>query len=236
MFRMLLDTLSDYDDLGDAVASDLANDRMRRCFAACGLGRLAAVDGAVVVTVRGALRGASASVPVGISLGSASFRVDRAAFAVDGDGYAQLVGILAAYDLDGDGAHVWIVPDGFLASLSPVEDIWEADGGGYFSHESMCVLNTSSRATRCTLEVFFEDESMPPFSHAFSVDAHQSAHYRLDRLKDDAGEPLIPKDSPVSYKITSLDTPVVVQGSRILTSGRSSEFGSFGTAMAWTPQ
>jgi hypothetical protein len=236
MFRTLLDGLTDYEGLGDADVSDLLNDRMRACFAACGLGRLAIVDGTAVVNVRGALRDASAAVPTGISLGASCFRVASETFTAEGDGYAQLEGILAAYDLDGDGAHVWIVPDGFMASLSPVEEIWEADGGGYFSHESMCVLNTSARATRCTLEVFFEDEAMAPFTHSFSVAAHQSAHYRLDKLKDDDGEPLIPKDSPVSYKITSLDTPVVVQGSRILTSGRSSEFGSFGTAMGWTPQ
>ncbi len=236
MFRSLLAGLADYDGLPDAVASDLLNDRMRACFAACGLGRLAVADGSVVVNVRGARRDASASAPDGIALGASCFHVDPAAFTVDGDGYAQLDQVLVAYDLDGDGAHMWIVPDGFMASLSPVEEIWEADGGGYFSHESMCVLNTSDRATRCTLEVFFEDATVAPFTHQFSVAGRQSAHYRLDKLKGDDGEPLIPKDSPVSYKITSLDTPVVVQGSRILTSGRSSEFGSFGTAMAWTPQ
>jgi hypothetical protein len=50
------------------------------------------------------------------------------------------------------------------------------------------------------------------------------------------GEPLIAKDAPVSYKITSLDSRIVVQGSRILTSGEDSIFASFGTVMAWCPQ
>jgi len=205
------------------------------CFAACGLGRLAVSGDNIVINVRGTLREDSAATPPGVTLGASSIRVYAPALHVDGDGYDQLNAILAAYDLDGDGAHVWIIPDGFMASLSPVEEIWEGEGGGYFSHESMCVLNTSARPTRCTLEVFFEDPERDPFTHAFDVAAHQSSHYRLDKLKADDGSPLIPKDCPVSYKITSLDTPVVVQGSRILTSGRGSEFGSFGTAMGWTP-
>jgi hypothetical protein len=58
----------------------------------------------------------------------------------------------------------------------------------------------------------------------------------LDKLKDVNGEPLIAKDAPVSYKITSLDSRIVVQGSRILTSGEDSIFASFGTVMAWCPQ
>lgn len=236
MFRMLLDGLADYDRCADDAKTDLLNDRMRACFAACGLGRLAVAGDAVVINVRGKRTDASTPMPAGVTPGTSSFHVDTSVFEPDGDGYAQLRAVLAAYDMDGDGAHVWIVPDGFMASLSPVEEIWEGEGGGYFSHESMCVLNTSARPTRCTLEVFFEDASRPPFTHAFDVAPHQSSHYRLDKLKDEDGSPLIPKDCPVSYKITSLDTPVVVQGSRILTSGRGSEFGSFGTAMAWTPQ
>ena len=61
-------------------------------------------------------------------------------------------------------------------------------------------------------------------------------HYRLDKLKAENDDPLIAKDQPTSYKITSLSAKVVVQGSRILTSGDHSEFASFGTVIAWTPQ
>ncbi|MEO2005786.1 MAG: sensory rhodopsin transducer [Candidatus Poribacteria bacterium] len=236
MFRMLLEGLADYAPCSDDAKTDLLNDHMHACFAACGLGRLAVAGDVVVVNVRGKRADASASMPAGVSAETSSFLVDTSAFELEGDGYDQLDDILAAYDRDGDGAFVWIIPDGFLASLSPVEKIWEGEGGGYFSHESICVLNTSARTTRCTLEVFSEEPTRPPFTHAFEVAPHQSSHYRLDKLKGDDGSPLIPKDCPVSYKITSLDTPVVVQGSRILTSGRGSEFGSFGTAMAWTPR
>jgi hypothetical protein len=143
---------------------------------------------------------------------------------------------LKCYSSEGDGAYVWIIPDGYMAALTPVEQEWEAHGGGYFSHESICISNTADNDTRCLLEVLYEDPALENVSCEFEVPAHRSVHYRLDQLKDENGEPLIAKDAPVSYKITSCDTRVVVQGSRILTSGENSVFASFGTVMAWCPQ
>ena len=143
---------------------------------------------------------------------------------------------LKSYTSDGDGAYVWVIPDGYMAALTPAEQEWEARGGGYFSHESICISNTADRDTRCLLEVLYEDPTLKNVSCEFDVPAHRSVHYRLDKLKDENGEPLIAKDAPVSYKITSRDARVVVQGSRILTSGENSAFASFGTVMAWCPQ
>ncbi len=143
---------------------------------------------------------------------------------------------LTHYDFDGDGAYVWLIPDGYMAALTLTEQVWERDGGGYFSHESICISNTSDRGTRCLLEVLYEGPSMENVSCEFDVPAHRSVHYRLDKLKDENGAPLIAKDAPVSYKITSRDARIVVQGSRILTSGEKSAFASFGTVMAWSPQ
>ena len=143
---------------------------------------------------------------------------------------------LKSYASDGDGAYVWVIPDGYMAALTPAEQEWEAHGGGYFSHESICISNTADRDTRCLLEVLYEDPSLENVSCKFAVSAHRSVHYRLDKLKDENGEPLIAKDAPVSYKVTSRDTRIVVQGSRILTSGENSAFASFGTVMAWCPQ
>ena len=143
---------------------------------------------------------------------------------------------LKSYASDGDGAYVWVIPDGYMAALTPAEQEWEEHGGGYFSHESICISNTADIDTRCLLEVLYEDPAMENVSCEFDVPAHRSVHYRLDKLKDADGEPLIAKDAPVSYKITSRDARVVVQGSRILTSGENSIFASFGTVMAWSPQ
>ena len=143
---------------------------------------------------------------------------------------------LKAYTSDGDGAYVWVIPDGYMAALTPAEQAWEQHGGGYFSHESICISNTADIGTRCVLEVLYEDLAMQNVSCEFEVPAHRSVHYRLDKLTDDNGESLIAKDAPVSYKITSRDARVIVQGSRILTSGENSIFASFGTVMAWCPQ
>lgn len=143
---------------------------------------------------------------------------------------------LKSYTSDGDGAYVWVIPDGYMAALTPAEQEWEAHGGGYFSHESICISNTADRGTGCLLEVLYEDPDLENVSCEFEVPAHRSVHYRLDKLKDENGEPLIAKDAPVSYKITSRDARIVVQGSRILTSGENSVFASFGTVMAWCPQ
>ena len=142
---------------------------------------------------------------------------------------------LKAYSSDGDGAYVWVIPDGYMAALTPAEQEWEQHGGGYFSHESICISNTADIDTRCVLEVLYEDITLENVSCEFDVPAHRSVHYRLDKLKAANGEPLIAKDAPVSYKITSRDARVVVQGSRILTSGENSAFASFGTVMAWCP-
>ena len=143
---------------------------------------------------------------------------------------------LKSYASDGDGAYVWIIPDGYMAALTPAEQAWEAHGGGYFSHESICISNTADIDTRCLLEVLYEDPALENVSCEFDVPAHRSVHYRLDKLESENGEPLIAKDAPVSYKVTSREARVVVQGSRILTSGESSAFASFGTVMAWCPQ
>ncbi|MCZ7645106.1 MAG: sensory rhodopsin transducer [Planctomycetota bacterium] len=148
---------------------------------------------------------------------------------------AELKQALAEFVLDGEGAHVWIVPDGYMAALSENERRWAREGGGYFSHESMCVQNTGARAARCELFVYFEAPGREILRHAFEVPANRSIHLRLDLIPGMGGEPFVPKSMPVGYKIVSYDAPVVVQGSRILTSGQGSEFGSFGTTMAWTP-
>ena len=142
---------------------------------------------------------------------------------------------LKSYTSEGDGAYVWIIPDGYMASLSPTEHQWEQHGGGYFSHESICISNTADIDTSCLLEVLYEDTDIENVRCEFNVPAQRSVHYRLDKLKDSAGNPLIAKDAPVSYRITSRDARIVVQGSRILTSGENSMFASFGTVMAWCP-
>ncbi|MBM3214458.1 hypothetical protein FJZ36_06050 [Candidatus Poribacteria bacterium] len=235
MLRQIAVALEEYDGLPVPIQGRLLNDLTADCAAAMGIGEIAVIgDRKIIANVRGSLRETGRGI-VGVSFGPHTIRIDFEQLRVADDGYEQLRQLLAHFDMDGDGSYIWFVPDGYMASLSEVEKVWEKHGGGYFSHESICVLNTASRPTDCILEAFYEDTSLKPVSARFTVQPKQSVHYRLDKLTAADGSPLIRKDAPTSYKLTSLHTRVIVQASRILTSGRSSEFGSFGTTMAWTP-
>lgn len=234
-FETLLKTIDDYEEAG-LMDLDTITELLNRTFgdwlASQGVSRIDMLSPVHLwFTVQGALKQPN-------SLRGIAF-YDRF-FIVDIDKVREnpecLADAIQCYSSDGDGAYVWVIPDGYMAALTPAEQEWEVHGGGYFSHESICISNTADCATRCHLEVLYEDISLDNVSCEFEVPAHSSVHYRLDKLKGEDGEPLIVKDAPVSYKITSRDARVVVQASRILTSGEGSTFASFGTVMAWCPQ
>lgn len=228
-------TIEDYKLMGISnleTLSTLLNDTFGDWLASQGISQLRMLgDKTVCLNVRGKLKH-TASV-IGIKTHSRFLVISLDQVEDNPEAIAEA---LKCYSSDGDGAYVWIIPDGYMAALTPAEQEWEAHGGGYFSHESICISNTADRDTRCLLEVLYEDTTLENVSCEFEVPAHRSVHYRLDQLKDANGEPLIAKDAPVSYKITSRDTRIVVQGSRILTSGENSMFASFGTVMAWSPK
>ena len=235
-FETLMKTINNYGEAGLVhleTATALLNNTFGDWLASQGVSRIDLLSPRYLwFTVQGELKQTHA-VP-GIKLYNRFFLLDRDEVKVkDAKVIAEA---LKCYSSDGDGAYVWIIPDGYMAALTPTEQEWEAHGGGYFSHESICISNTADKGTRCLLEVLYEDTALENVSCEFEVAAHRSVHYRLDQLKAANGEPLIAKDAPVSYKITSHDTRIVVQGSRILTSGENSTFASFGTVMAWCPQ
>ncbi|MCY4567673.1 MAG: sensory rhodopsin transducer [Candidatus Poribacteria bacterium] len=234
-FETLMKTINNYGEAGLVdlnTLTALLNNAFGDWLASQGISRVDMVAPRYLwFTVQGELKQTHA-VP-GIKLYDRFFVVDRREIHENPKAIADA---LTYYSSDGDGAYVWIVPDGYMAALTPAEQGWEAHGGGYFSHESICISNTADRGTCCLLEVLYEDPALKNVSCEFEVPAHRSVHYRLDMLKTENGDPLIAKDAPVSYKITSRDTRVVVQGSRILTSGENSTFASFGTVMAWCPQ
>ena len=235
-FEILMETINDYGRAGLVhleTVTALLNKTFGDWLASQGVSRVDLLSPRYLwFSVQGKLEQPE-PVP-GIELHSRFFVVDRNQ--VKTKNSEVIADALKCYTSDGDGAYVWIIPDGYMAALTPAEQAWEQYGGGYFSHESICISNTADIDTRCVLEVLYEDPAMQNVSCEFDVFAHRSVHYRLDKLKDDNGEPLIAKDAPVSYKITSRDARVVVQGSRILTSGENNAFASFGTVMAWCPQ
>lgn len=233
-FGQLLTTIQDYKQsiLDLETLTTLLNDTFGDWLASQGVSHLMMLgDNTLCLNVRGELK--HTTFVDGIKTRSRFLVVSLDKV---NDNPEAIADALKSYSSDGDGAYVWVIPDGYMAALTPAEQEWEAHGGGYFSHESICISNTADRGTRCLLEVLYEDPALENVSCEFEVPAHRSVHYRLDQLKREDGEPLIAKDAPVSYKITSRDARVVVQGSRILTSGENSTFASFGTVMAWCPQ
>ncbi|MYB93061.1 hypothetical protein F4054_05985 [Candidatus Poribacteria bacterium] len=232
-FKTLLATIQDYKQAGISLETltTLLNDAFGDWLASQGVSHLMMLgDNTVCLNVRGKLKHAHPA--SGIKFRSRFLVISLDEVEEEPETIAEA---LKSYTSDGDGAYVWIIPDGYMAALTPAEQEWEKHGGGYFSHESICISNTADIDTRCLLEVLYEDITLENVSCEFDVPAHRSVHYRLDKLMDEKGEPLIAKDAPVSYKITSRDARVVVQGSRILTSGENSAFASFGTVMAWCP-
>lgn len=233
-FEHLLTTIQDYKQsiLDLETLTTLLNDTFGDWLASQGVSHLMMLgDNTLCLNVRGELKHTTFVDGIKTRSRFLVISLDKV-----NDNPEAIADALKCYSSDGDGAYVWVIPDGYMAALTPAEQEWEAHGGGYFSHESICISNTADKDTRCLLEVLYEDPALENVSCEFEVPAHRSVHYRLDQLKREDGEPLIAKDAPVSYKITSRDARVVVQGSRILTSGENSTFASFGTVMAWCPK
>jgi len=207
-FEQVLTTIEHYKQTGISLGTltTLLNDAFGDWLASQGVSHLMMLgDNTLCLNVRGELEHENSV--NGIRSYSRFLVVSLDKVAEEPEAIAEA---LKCYTSDGDGAYVWIIPDGYMAALTPTEQEWEAHGGGYFSHESICISNTADRGTRCLLEVLYEDPTMENVSCEFEVPAHRSVHYRRDKLKAANGEPLIAKDAPVSYKITSRDTRIVV--------------------------
>ena len=103
------------------------------------------------------------------------------------------------------GKKAWLIPDGFLSSKST----------GQISHESVCVLNTSSSDAHINLTLFFEDRD-PQGNFKAVCPSNRTNHIRMDKLKNEAGEP-VPLDVPYAILAES-DVEIVAQYSRLDTS------------------
>jgi len=108
----------------------------------------------------------------------------------------------------GHGHRLWIVPDGYIATTP------EGCTGptGYFTHESVCILNDGDEPVDCVLDIYFEDRD-PIDGIRFTVGAERSLHYRMDKATDHDGN-LLPRDTPYSLRLAA-SAPVVVQHSRL---------------------
>ena len=106
-----------------------------------------------------------------------------------------------AAPVPGEGARIWIVPDGYLPR----------GGEGIESHEAICVLNTGSEAARVVVTAYFADR--PPLRGTpVIVPGERDVHLHLDQPAEVGLA--IPQETPYGLRVES-DRPVVVQHSRL---------------------
>lgn len=105
----------------------------------------------------------------------------------------------------GEGARIWLVPDGYIPEAST----------GPRSHEAICVLNTSVRDAHLSIAFYFEDRE-PIKGVRVDVPAERTRHVRTD-IPDHLGGAEVPRGVPYAVRVES-DVPVIVQHSRMDTS------------------
>lgn len=100
------------------------------------------------------------------------------------------------------GEKHWVIPDGYIPPDS---------SGSLASHESVCVLNTSSEEALLRFTIFFEDRD-PLEDILYVVPPRRTKHIRTASLqKNGTG---IPAGVPYAIEVKS-DIPVIVQYSRL---------------------
>ena len=100
------------------------------------------------------------------------------------------------------GEKHWIIPDGYIPPTST---------GELMSHESICVLNTSSEEALISITIFFEDRE-PIEDIAVAVAGRRTKHIRTSSLMK--GEQAIPVGVPYAIEVSS-NIAIVVQYSRL---------------------
>ena len=101
----------------------------------------------------------------------------------------------------GEGARVWIIPDGYLPR----------GGQGIDSHEAICVMNTGGEIAHIVVTAYYADRP-PQRGDAVAVPAERDVHLHLDAPAEIGLA--IPQETPYGLRVES-DRPVVVQHSRM---------------------
>ena len=123
---------------------------------------------------------------------------------------------LADIRKDGLGRRVWVIAEGYIPSEST------GDGDDRVSHETACLLNTSSTDAHVEITIYFTDRGQAgPFT--VLVPAERTVHQRFNDLVDPEA---IPRDTDFASVIRS-DVPIVVQHTRLDT--RQSALGLLST-------
>lgn len=104
-----------------------------------------------------------------------------------------------------DGAKLWFIPDGYLATPVGNDPV-------YKNHEAICVVNTTAQDAHLLLDFYFPDRD-PVEGVAVTIPAKRCYHVRMDDPAQLGGYQL-PYDVPYGARVRS-DVPVVVQYSRM---------------------
>ncbi len=122
------------------------------------------------------------------------------------------------------GKKIWIFPDAFLPAIG--KPYKTSDSGDQFSHESLCIVNTSNTEAKLSIDFLFEDTD-PIENYETIINSKRSLHLRLDKIEIN-GEKL-PREKPYSIILRS-NKNIVAQLSRLDT---TSEYNSFMTTLGW---
>ena len=102
------------------------------------------------------------------------------------------------------GKKKWAIAEGYIPSWS------NGPEPEFLSHETACILNTSTKDAHVAITVYFEDRE-PAGPYRITVPAKRTKHLRFNELKD-------PEPIPTGKDYASLiesDVPIVVQHTRL---------------------
>lgn len=102
------------------------------------------------------------------------------------------------------GRTIWAIPEGYIPGGSFSDDYT------LVSHETACILNTTSEDADIAITLFFEDRD-PVGPYRVRVAARRTLHLRFNDLKDPAP---VPRDTAYASLFES-NVPIVVQHTRL---------------------
>ena len=122
------------------------------------------------------------------------------------------------------GKKIWVFPDAYLPAKGyPYKT---SSSGDQFSHESLCIVNYSSKDANLIIDFLYEDiEPINDFKTI--IGSKKSLHLRLDNITVNGMN--LPREKPYSIVLKS-DIKIVAQLSRLDT---TSEYNSFMTVLGW---
>jgi hypothetical protein len=122
------------------------------------------------------------------------------------------------------GKKIWVFPDAFLPLEG--EAYKTTNSGNQYSHESLCIVNSSSSIANLNIDFLYEDDD-PIENYKTTIGIKRSLHLRLDQIEI-KGKKLL-REKPYSIILKS-DIKVVAQLSRLDT---TSQYNAFMTSLGW---